>query len=285
MIPRKAAAAGLAVVLGAGAGVAGPAGAGPAQARARLSDTHVSAEDRQADVRAEVRFGRELAARILGRHPLVEDEDLLRYVNLVGRAVARSASRPELTFRFGVLDTDSVNAFAAPGGYVFVTRGALDQMRSEAELAGVLAHEVAHVGRRHIVEELGIKGSEGSAAAGFARFLGGAGEATRMAFSQAVDRAVEILFESGRKRADELEADRVGTFLLAVSGYRPGALRDYLERVSRKAGDSTADRRRTHPPFPDRIAALGEVMAQEGLAESGGARRAERFARHVPAAD
>ncbi len=261
---------------------AAPAAAGPADARARLSDTHISAEDLQADVRAEIRFGRELAARILGRYPLLEDDGLLRYVNLVGRTVARAASRPELTFRFGVLDSDSVNAFAAPGGYVFLTRGALKRIRDEAELAGVLAHEIAHVDRRHIVEELGIRGREGSAAAGFARFLGGAGEATRMAFSQAVDRAVEMLFESGRKRADELEADRVGTYLLAVAGYRPSALRDYLQRLANGTGEATANHRRTHPSFTDRLAALEEAIAKEGLEGVEGVSQRDRFARNYP---
>lgn len=261
--------------------VPGPAAGAPVDARARLSDKSVSAEDLRADVQAEIRFGREVAARILARHPLTEDSDLLRYVNLVGRAVAERGGRPELTYRFGVLETDQVNAFAAPGGYVFVTRGALARMANEAELAGVLAHEIVHVNRKHIVDELGIRAEEGSAVAGFARFLGGAGEATRQAFSQTVERAVDILFEAGRKRADELEADRLGATLLAVAGYRPTALADYLERVADAPSAATEDRRRTHPGFGDRLAELEKVVAEEGLAEQGGKLKQERFARHL----
>jgi predicted Zn-dependent protease len=257
------------------------AGAAPGDARARLSDKAVSAEAIRQDVRAEIRFGREVAARILARYPLADDADLLRYVNLVGRAVARNGGRPELTYRFGVLETDAVNAFAAPGGYVFVTRGALERMANEAELAGVLAHEIAHVNRRHIVEELGIRGREGSAVAGMARFLGGAGEATRIAFSQAVERAVAILLESGRKRADELEADRLGTTLLAIAGYRPDALRSYLARVAEAPAERTADRRRTHPGFDARLAELDQVLREEGLSGADGRLMAQRFARRL----
>jgi predicted Zn-dependent protease len=261
--------------------VAPAAGAAPGEVRARLSDKSVSAEAIRQDVRAEIRFGREVAARILARHPLADDAELLRYVNLVGRAVARDGGRPELTYRFGVLETDAVNAFAAPGGYVFVTRGALERMENEAELAGVLAHEIAHVNRRHIVEELGIRGREGSAVAGVARFLGGAGEATRMAFSQAVERAVDILFESGRERADELEADRLGTTLLAIAGYRADALRGYLARVAEAPEDRTADRRRTHPDFATRLTELDRVLREEGLSGADGRLMAQRFARRL----
>ncbi|HKJ89483.1 MAG TPA: M48 family metalloprotease [Gammaproteobacteria bacterium] len=255
-----------------------PAQGAPTDARQRLSDSRVSAADLQKDLRAEMRFGRELAARILARYPLVKDDALLRYVNLVGRAVARNGGRQELTFHFGVLDTPTVNAFAAPGGYVFVTRGALERMHNEAELAGVLAHEIIHVDRKHIVRELGIHARGGSAAAGLARFLGGAGEATSMAFSQAVDRAEKILFKSGRKQADELEADRLGTSLLGMSGYRPTALRDYLARIAKEKDADTADRRRTHPPFPERLKAVNVVLRKEGLAHMKGRVKAKRFA-------
>lgn len=217
------------------------------------------------DVMAEVQFGREVAARVLGKFGLHDKEELTRYVNLVGKSVAAFTGRPELDFRFGVLDTDSINAYAAPGGYVFVTRGALREMQGEAQLAAVLAHEIAHIDQRHIVSELNVRASGDSPVAGFARFMGGAGDPTKMAFLKTVDKAVEILFERGYRAEDEREADRTAAAYLAISGYDPDALASYLERVKEKKGEDMSVLRRTHPPFEERINALRETIAEEGL--------------------
>ncbi|WP_428623529.1 M48 family metalloprotease, partial [Sedimenticola sp.] len=147
--------------------------AGNYRARTSQSDAIVTQEDITADVEAEIKVGREIAARILGRFGVLEDARLTRYVNLVGKSVALNASRPEIEFRFAILDTQSVNAYAAPGGYIFVTKGALDLMQDEAELAGVLAHEIAHVTEKHIVDELRIRGESKSSSAGIAALIGG----------------------------------------------------------------------------------------------------------------
>src|SRR5262245_20903850 len=94
----------------------------------------------------EIEIGRGVAATVAGRWRIHPDSALNGDVHLVGQLVAQESPRAsEIAFHFAVLDTDEVNAFAAPGGYIFVTRGALAMMESEAELAGVLAHEVAHV--------------------------------------------------------------------------------------------------------------------------------------------
>ncbi|HLD10363.1 MAG TPA: M48 family metalloprotease, partial [Methylophilaceae bacterium] len=101
------------------------------------------------DEKGEVEIGDGVAANLLGAAPLVQDDKLQAYVNRLGWWLVQQTERPELAWHFGVLDTDSVNAFAAPGGYVFVTRGLLLRMRNEAELAGVMAHEISHVLKRH----------------------------------------------------------------------------------------------------------------------------------------
>ena len=154
------------------------------------------------DVKTEIRFGREIAARILGRYRPYEDEKLTRYVNLVGRTVASQAGRAEIEFHFGILRAEFVNAFAAPGGYVFITKGALDKVRDEAELAAVLAHEIAHVTERHIVEELNIRASDDSPVAGVARMIGATGDPAKVAFLKAADKALNILMERGYKIGD-----------------------------------------------------------------------------------
>lgn len=259
-----------------------PAAAGAGEEfRARLS-SQVGAEATLDDVKAEIVFGRDVAARILGSLPLLRDDALTRYVNLVGKGVAAYSDRSEIEFRFAVLESNTVNAFAAPGGYIFVTRGALALMQDEAELAGVLAHEISHVSARHIVRELGIRAQD-SAGTSLATLVSGATDPLRVALQQMVDKAVEILFERGYRKEDEFESDRLGTTLLALSGYDSGALRRYLARVATQQGQSsTADISRTHPGTELRIAAIGAFLADNGLSASTPSPfDQERFQRHV----
>ncbi len=102
----------------------------------------------------ETRIGRQIAGDLLGAVPLVRDDKLQRYVNLVGDWVALQSGRNDVTWHFGVLDTEDINAFAAPGGYIFVTKGLYKRLNNEAELAGVLAHEIAHVTMKHHLKVL-----------------------------------------------------------------------------------------------------------------------------------
>ena len=102
----------------------------------------------------EIRIGQQIAGNLLGAVPLVRDDGLQRYVNVVGNWVVAQAGRTELPWRFGVLDTEDINAFSAPGGYVFITLGLYRQLDSEAELAGVLGHEIAHVTQKHHLKVL-----------------------------------------------------------------------------------------------------------------------------------
>lgn len=257
-----------------------PCRANHADARRRANQV-VREEPTAEDVAAEIRFGRELAARVLARLPLDPDEELNRYVNLVGTAVAQSCGRPELTFHFAVLDVDTVNAWAAPGGYVFVTRGTLARLHDEAELAGVLAHEIAHVSRRHIVRELGIEAPETDLTAAVARFLGGGGEPAAAALRQSVDAALHILFERGYRVDDEFEADRVAASLLAQTGYPDGALARFLDRA-RSLTDADESWKRSHPATADRVARL---RARRGPAATSArpdpSPMKERFLAHV----
>ena len=109
---------------------------------------------RQPSESDEITLGRDVAANLLGASPLVNDPALQSYVNKVGMWIALHTDRPNLPWHFGVMDTDSVNAFATPGGYVFITRGMLLRMHDESELAGVLAHEISHVIAKHALNTM-----------------------------------------------------------------------------------------------------------------------------------
>ncbi len=229
------------------------------------------------DVQAEIEFGREVSARILGRYKAYDSPSLVKYVNLVGLSLARNTNRPELEFHFMALDTSDINAYAAPGGYVFVTKGALQLMKDEAELAGVLAHEITHVTEKQVVKELNIKGSDNSATSGLARLVGGSSESARLAFSQAVDKALDVLFKDGYKREDEAQADRTAVVISAMTGYDAGALARYLDRISAVKGKPTEIIDRTHPPFNERIAMIKDTIGKEGI-DAGGKTGKDRFA-------
>ncbi len=229
------------------------------------------------DVAEEIRFGREIAARMIGRFTLYDNPRLMKYVNLVGHALSQNTNRPELEFHFAVLNTNEINAYAAPGGYVFVTRGAIEKMQDESELAAVLAHEMTHINERHVVKELNIHGSEGSAASGLARLIGGGTESARVAFYQAVDKAMDMLFKTGYGREDEIQADRGAVLLSTLSGYDPSGLARYFDRIGAAKGKATETIDKTHPPFADRIAWLKDMIAKEGIDTASLKNYKERF--------
>lgn len=217
------------------------------------------------DVTEEIRFGREVAARLIGRFGLYSSDRLTKYVNLVGQSLAAYSNRPELKYHFAVLNTSEINAYAAPGGYIFITKGAIDKMQDESEIAGVIAHEMGHINGKHVVKELDIKATDGSAVSGLARLIGGGTESARLAFSKAVDKAMDTLFTSGYKREDEIQADKGTVMLCAVAGYDPSGLVRYFERLSSAKGRSTEVLDRTHPAYDTRIIQLKETKTAAAI--------------------
>ncbi len=232
------------------------------------------------DIEAEILFGRELSARILGNYSLLDDEKINKYVNLVGKGVALYAGRTELRYRFGVLDSDKINAFAAPGGYIFITRGALEKMENEAQLAAVLAHEIAHIVKRHVVKELNIRGDEGSGSAGIASLIGGPTDSLRGALEQALDDAADIIFNKGYKVKDEIEADRVGILLASVAGYDPSALKEFLNNAkSFEKEDKTY--KGEHPIFEVRMREINKTLEANRLQDVKKAKARDRFYENI----
>lgn len=228
----------------------------------------------------EVAIGRHLASMLVGATPLLGDANIQRYVNRVGRWLALHSERPDLEWRFGVLDTDSINAFAAPGGYVFISRGLLDVMHSEAELAGVLAHEMGHVLRRHHLAAIQKQAWTQMAVdlAGLA-----VSSSDRQGYFNAISKIGMNLYARGLDRDDEMETDRIGVVLASRSGYDPYGLPTVLAALNDiNAGDSRISLMfATHPPTGDRIRLLDEEMrgVLDGLA--GNRTVAARFQRQA----
>jgi predicted Zn-dependent protease len=234
---------------------------------------------KEIDEPEEIAIGRDVASRLLGAAPLVPNPGLQRYVNNVGRWLAAQTERPDLPWQFGVLDHSNVNAFAVPGGTIFITRGLLEKMRSEAELAGVLGHEIVHVLRKHHLKAI-QKGAQ-TALAGDA-----ASVALRDRAGPARDKLISLgteLYSRGLDKSDELEADRLGIVIAARAGYDAYGLPSVLQTLqAMSAQDSTvALMFKTHPAPGERLDSIGEKMQPLLDAYSGQAQLAERFLRQV----
>jgi predicted Zn-dependent protease len=221
----------------------------------------------------ELSIGQRIAGNLLGAAPLVRDEGLQRYVNRVGRWVALQSERPDLPWRFGVIDSDDINAFAAPGGYIFLTSGLYKRLANEAELAGVLGHEVGHVIRKHHLKLL----QQSQVVAALGSFLGSKLKDENEVVQNLIGNGAEIVARSLDKDA-EYEADRIGLVLSARAGYDAYALPAVLAEIGHVAkGDQRVSLLfKTHPLPEDRLAHLSEAVGDrlDGLAEgqSGAAR-------------
>ncbi len=233
-------------------------------------------QDVSFDWQTETWFGRKLAARILGNIPLWDRAGANRYLNLVGSGVALFAPAPGAVFSFAILDSDKVNAYAAPGGYIFVTRGAIARMRDEAELAAVLGHEIAHVACHHMAKTLGLNRHQESALGALAGLVGGATGSFRQAISQGLDKGLEILFETGYSSQQELEADRIGIQLAVMAGYRKDGLASFLNRIH---GFEPCGLKQdnSHPVWKVRLMHLGQTMDNLGSEAGAGRTGKERF--------
>ena len=208
----------------------------------------------------EIELGGGIASNLLGAAPLLDNPAVQQYVNRVGRWLTLQTERPDLPWQFGVLDDNDVNAFAAPGGYVFITKGLLAKMNSEAELAGVLAHEISHVLRKHHLQAL-KKGARAELLSDLANdAIRSKGADPR--FSKLVSAGTEV-YARGLDKNDEFEADRMGVVIAARAGYDPYGLPAVLQTLqSLNPSDSRlALMFKTHPAVSDRLDLLDKEMS------------------------
>ncbi|MEO6874991.1 MAG: M48 family metalloprotease [Opitutaceae bacterium] len=208
-------------------------------------------------------IGESVALEIIGKYGgLVRDQDTLQRVNLVGRAVALASSRPDLNWRFAVLNSATVNAFSAPDGYVFITRALYDLATSDDELAGILGHEIAHIAERHALKIV----ARGEFLTGATSLASQQSSDVRQLdeqlreFDLGVGKITSTLFETGFDPQTEFAADAEGRSLAAITGYAPGGLRAVLVQLQRH-GSSTQRAFSTHPPLKERIHHLPDEPA------------------------
>lgn len=223
----------------------------------------------------EVRVGKQVSGNLLGAAPLVRDDTLQQYVNTVGRWVAQQSGRPEVPWKFGVIESEDINAFAAPGGYVFLTKGLYKRLNNEAELAGVLAHEIAHVAKGHHMKVLKKSALISMVAQTASKEIKGDAVVQNL-----IGNGAEIMARGLDKDA-EFEADRIGVVFAARAGYEPWGLPSVLQDM---ASIDTKDGRlgllyKTHPAAADRLARLGEAVGDRFDGLAAGKEFADRFYR------
>jgi beta-barrel assembly-enhancing protease len=212
----------------------------------------------------ERQLGEQVSLKLRSRFGVLQSEPTTKYVTLVGTALAQASTRPNLDWKFIVLDTDGVNAYAAPGGFIHITRGLLGLMKNEAQLAGVLGHEITHVTVKHTVRAIQKNKSFelGSDA------VGGSGGLKTAVIAKVAGKVYDSIFEGEFSREDENEADKVGAQLANKVGYAPNGMVEVLKMIDARNG-GREDRNgmfASHPATKDRIGKLEKQIADEKLA-------------------
>lgn len=248
------------------AGFCGWIAASPASAQilgkiGKAAEIGGKAADLRITEEEEVELGRQVSEKVRERYGVVQSAEVHKYVTLVGAVLVQASTRPNLPWTFIVLDTDAVNAFAAPGGYVHITKGALAQIRSEAELAGVLGHELTHVTEKHTIAA--IKKAKTADLAVTATGKGGG-------FTEEfIKKATEQII-NGFGQKEELEADNKGITLANKAGYAPAGLSDFLTTLTERNKNATAQNGlfASHPAMDERQKKLKDTVEKNKLAST-----------------
>jgi beta-barrel assembly-enhancing protease len=202
------------------------------------------------DEEAEKILGESLTLETFNRYGGIYDNpSLTRYVTLIGQTIVEVSERPDLGYHFVVLNSNQQNAFAAPGGYIFVTIGLIKNLRNEAELATILAHEIAHVDRKHMLNTL----QRSSLLSNVSELSLTVMDKDPKLLSGAIDQISNLLFTHGIDKELEHEADFYGVKYAYQAGYSPRAIKDYLKRLQSRHGKATSIFFTTHPSVKDRI--------------------------------
>ena len=219
----------------------------------------------------EIALGEGITSGILGAAPLHADQNLQRYVNRVGKWLALHTERADLPWSFGVIDTETINAFAMPGGSILVSHGLVKRLANESELAGVLAHEIAHVVKKHQLSAIqsgagtDLLASVGKDLAADRIGRSGGGVLAQTGKTALASAGIDLLkngaFLRPLDRSMEYEADRMAVVIAARSGYDPYGLVAVLQMLAQAKGEGDgASIFATHPAAADRIAELEKVV-------------------------
>jgi predicted Zn-dependent protease len=242
-----------------------------AQTVKKVADLKVTeAEERQ--------IGQQVSDKIVEEFGVYQDANVTKYVTLVGAVLAQASSRPNLDWQFVVLDTDGVNAFAAPGGFVHITRGLLGLMKNEAELAGVLAHELTHVTEKHTVNAI----QHGDTIKLTSDSVGSSGGLAQGLIADIAQQAYKDILDNKFSRNDENEADEKGVQLANKVGYAPNGLVGALNKLADRNKDAKEPNGlfASHPQMKERLTNIEKVIKEKKLTAT--ATVQARYAKNIP---
>ncbi len=215
-------------------------------------------------VKKEYEVGRAAFAKLAGKYGVVRDEEATIYLNKLLKSLGLFVERQEIEYSVAILATKEVNAYALPGGFIFVTAGLVKQIEEPGELAGILAHELGHLNMMHILENVEIQ-VEYSFLETLARLLSGSRQVITNAIGQINDKIEERLFIEGYANDDEYEADAYAVNLLQSLNISAEPYYDYLRRLMEEADeDEMAALDRTHPPLTERLARITPILREDG---------------------
>jgi predicted Zn-dependent protease len=211
----------------------------------------------------EVAMGAQAAQQVNAQLPMLQDATVNAYVNSLGSSIARTTSRSDLAWQFGVVNTDVINAFALPGGYIYVNRGVLSRASNESELASVLAHEIEHVVRRHSVKQI-------EQAQGANLGVGIACALTGVCQNQAAQAAIQVggtAVFARFSRQDEVQADEGGFNNMINAGINPRGMLTFFQKLlaeeqSSGGGGAASAWFADHPGTQDRIADIQRLLSE-----------------------
>ncbi|NDJ24100.1 M48 family metalloprotease [Nostoc sp. B(2019)] len=197
--------------------------------------------------RQEADLGKQINQEIVGSLRLYRNPEINRYVEQIGRRLAANSDRPNLAYTFQVVDDNAINAFATLGGYVYVHTGLLQAADNEAELASVIAHEIGHIGGKHLVNQM----RQRAIASGVATAAG-------LNRNAAVGIGVDLALNRPRSRQDEFDADKRGLRTLTRTGYAQSGMVSFMQKLLTKGSVPTF--LSTHPATSDRIDSLKRAI-------------------------
>jgi predicted Zn-dependent protease len=223
----------------------------------------------QQELAQELQVGRALAAAILARYPALQNGEWIartEYLRSLGETLSRQVGRPELQHHFTWVESPEVNALAAPGGYIFLTRGLFEALESEDELVTVLLHEITHVTEKHVYQRIVPPKSSGLAFV-LARALSGGRGDLGVAVSKSIQQGLKLLLEEGLGQDLERKADFEAVSISSHLGYPPEALEKLLARADQKARHEAKALPKTHPPMKERFQWLQNWIRTQNLSE------------------
>jgi len=226
-------------------------------------------------------LGRAVAAQIAARYPIYRDSNLQKYLDSILNTLVINApdqknfKPPYKGYHAAILDSDEINAFATPGGHIFVTRGLIACASSEDALASVIAHEIAHIQLRHAVTAIRNARYANAFLGGAAEGAGGGVKEFANILGDSVNEVITTLTVNGFSKSQELEADATALSLLASAGYQPSSIKGILEALKQKQQKDKGFGK-THPSPDERLAAINKNLGRYNVADTTSFRN-ERF--------